>query len=500
MLPRVVINVNEVPYQNNVPITYTPAFILKTLSGPIGEANIVTTYDEFVSIYGVPTKDTPVAYALGEYLKEYQRVYVTRLASEDAAKATATAILLDASGAEVEDEETNEHIELFKAESIYNTDIYNGDRIDLVYDKTAKTLYFVATLYGATYSTIRETIDLATCTAPEYEEALNKIVESFNEQKTGIILTNLYVGKTSANTVPQATDQGYAILGLGNSGLGRVDFEDKLDDNKNTVKKALNLYNTVEITINSLTFPEYETYDSVVEAVRLGDERRFFVLTSPQGDNKDDIVNIISKYPVSQHLVNYLDSCYLGDPDILVPACMAAQFAWGATYEIGPYLAPAGITRATLSQVTKLRRNWSYDDVDYLYNYSVPVNPIEFKPYRGYVLWGQKTSAPGNIYSGRVDGAALIDYIVLQLDNISQPFLFEPITATTFARWILDATTILNPLVSAQVITPNFEVIMDNTNNTQETIAKNQLIGAVVIQKVGVAEEVIVNFSVTREG
>lgn len=500
MLPRVVINVNEVPYQNNVPITYTPAFILKTLSGPVGEANIVRTYDEFVEIYGKPTKDTPVAYALGEYLKEYQRVYVTRLASEDASFAVATAKLLDADGSPVIDAGTGKEIEVFKVTSDYKTNIYNGDRVDLVYDKTAQTLYFVAQIYGKTYSTIRENIDLSSATAEEYEKVLDSVVESFNKQKTGVKIENLFVGKTAANTVPQATDQQFAIIGEGDSGLGVVDYEDPLDDNKITVKKALNLYNTVEITINSITLPEFETYDSVVEATRLGDERRFFVLTSPKGDNKDDIVNIISKYPVSQHLVNYLDECYLEDPEILVPACMAAQFAWGATYEIGPYLAPAGITRATLPQVTKLRHNWTYDDVDYLYNYDIPVNPIEYKSARGYVLWGQKTSAPGNIYSGRVDGAALIDYIVLQLDNISQPFLFEPITATTFARWILDAEKILVPLVNAQVITPSHQVIMDSTNNTQETVANNQLIGAVVIQKVGVAEEVIVNFSVTREG
>lgn len=497
MLPRVVINVNEVPYQNNVPITYTPAFILKTLSGPIGEANVVTTYDEFVSIYGVPTKETPVAYALGEYLKEYQRVYVTRLASEDAICADATAILLDANGEPVLD--NSEEVKLFTAKSVYKTDVFNGNKIELKYDDKGHTIYIVGEIYGKMYSTVRQGIVLADADAVEYEKALNVIIESFNKLETGIVLEQEYKGKIAGNAVPQSSDQIYAIMNNGSSGLGTVDFS-STDLDKLTVKKALNLYNTVEITINSITFPEFTTYDSVVEAVRLGDERRFFVLTSPKAENTGEIEGIISQYPNSQHLVNYLDECYLEDPEILVPSCMAAQFAWGATYAIGPYLAPAGITRATLNHVTKLRKNWSYDEVDYLYNFRVPVNPIEYKPARGYVLWGQKTSAPDNIYSGRVDGAALIDYVVLQLDNISQPFLFESITANTFARWTLDATSILTPLVNAQVITPNFQVIMDSTNNTQETVANNQLIGAVVIQKVGVAEEVIVNFSVTREG
>ena len=496
MLPRVIVNVNEVPVVNNVPITFTPAIIMRTMSGPEKTAEIVTTYDEFVSKFGVPTADTPVAYGLGEYLRQYQRVYVTRVADSTAIEGSGMCSFIPSGDSGVS-------TDIFGIKTVYKTEQLNGVEIRLVYKTDTKVLYFETTIDGETYRTRNvPNIDMSTLNAVELSEHLDVLVERFNELDLKISLENLFINKTIEDAIPEFTPSkiGSVITYISAVIDGGISGNTEPIDNE-VIQAQIDLYNTVQIDINAMVFPEFENLDTINYAVNIGDQRRFFILVAPSAEDGDvsKIENTISNYPQSQHLVCYLDKVYLTNSDIAVPSNVAALFAFGATYLNGPYLAPAGINRASLPAVTRLRHNWTYDDLALLYNSEIPVNPIEFKSTRGYVLWGQKTTAVDNVYSSRIDGAALIDYVVKQLDIISQPYLFEQITEATFARWTLDARAVLEPLAYAQVITSNFKVIMDATNNTAETVANNQLIGAVTVQKTGVAEEVIINFSVTRQ-
>jgi len=496
MLPRVVVNVNEVPLVNNIPITFTPAIIMRTMSGPEKTAEIVTTYDDFVKKFGTPTADTPVAYGIGEYLRQYQRIYVTRVADSTALQGEGECVFTP-------DVEGGVETKVFSVKTVYKTEQLNGVEVRLVYKTDTKVLYLETTLFGETYRTRNiPNVDLSTLDAVTLSSHLDILAERFNELELNLEITNEFKNKTIEDAIPTFTPvkEGSVITYIGAVIGGGISGNTAAIDNE-VIQAQIDLYNTVQIDINALIFPEFENLDNIEYAVRIADERRFFVLVAPSSDEGDYTVieNIVSNYPASQHLVCYLDKLYLSDQTIAVPSNVAALFAFGATYLNGPYLAPAGINRASLNAVTKLRHNWTYDDLSILYNDDVPINPIEFKSTRGYVLWGQKTTAIDNVYSSRIDGSALIDYIVKQLDIISQPYLFEQIVETTFARWTLDARAILEPLQYAQVITSNFSVVMDSTNNTPETVAENKLIGTVVVQKTGVAEEVIINFSVTRE-
>lgn len=496
MLPRVVVNVNEVPVTNNIPITFTPAIIMRTMSGPEKTAEIVTTYDDFVKKFGLPTADTPVAYGIGEYLKQYQRIYVTRVADSTAVEGEGVCSFVSSGDSGIT-------TPVFSIKTVYKTEQLNGVEIKLVYKTDTKVLYFETVIDGETYRTRNvPNIDLSTLTAIELSDYLDILVERFNDLDLGIILKNEFINKIEEDAIPvfEPIKTGSVITYISAFISGGISGNTAVIDNE-VIQAQIDLYNTVEIDINALILPEFENLDNIEYAVRIADDRRFFVLVSPSSDEGDASVieNITSNYPQSAHLVCYLDKVYFADQGIPVPSNVAALFAFGATYLNGPYLAPAGINRASLNNVTKLRHNWTYDDLAILYNSDIPVNPIEFKSTRGYVLWGQKTTAVENVYSSRIDGSALIDYIVKNLDIISQPYLFEQITEATFARWQLDATAILTPLVYASVITSNYSVIMDSTNNTPETVANNQLIGSVVVQKTGVAEEVIINFSVERQ-
>lgn len=593
-LPRVVVNVNEVVNKNNVASTYVPAFILRAPTGPVGEINFVSTYADFINTYGDPdqfiSEDFPVFYGLGAYLKEYNGIYVTRLASDDASYGTIEDSIILRDKDETPKEETGEKIKIVSVTTDWKTDIYNGIEVNLRIDSIANVIYAIATVGGVTYETTRFGVDFGSLTPVQFETLLDNIVDSFNNLKTGLTMKREY---TSAyTTVPAITDKMYGFITGGDSGSNTVD--------NLTVEAAINAYDSVEVTIDTLTFPEFENLETIKYAVDIAEKRRFFVLSTAcvkesfnnkitavsdkaadynNGDeftftvnkieytgmiedtttvpftistnyptstlesyagtyetvlkgegsgegllilieNKrienptpsvGDIMSLISEYPKTSSLAVYLDKVnyingFYTDPltgeqtYIDIPASVAVQHAFAQAYAEGPYKAPAGVNRGKLKNVKRLRHSFTDAEVTRLNNYSIPVNPIMYKPTYGYVVWDEKTTAEdkSNPYSRYLDGAALINYLVNRLYTMSQKYLFEPITATTFANWELEAISILSPLVGANAIDSKYVVTMNATNNSSETIARHELHGWVKVRKIDVAREVIIDLEVSN--
>ena len=591
-LPRVVVNVNEVVNKNNIASTYTPAFILRTPTGPVGEVNFVTNYNDFVNTYGDPDQfisgDFPVFYGLGTYLKEYNGVYITRLASDDASYGSVedSIILRDQDGNAIE--EFGENVKVVSVKTDWKTSIYNGIEIALRIDNITNVIYGTVTVNGQAYETTRFGVDFSTLTPVIFENVLDKLVDSFNSLNTGLTMKREY---TSAYTVtPQVTDTMVGTITGGNSGSNTVDNA--------TVENAINLYDSVEITLDTITFPEFENLNTIDYAVNIAQKRKFFVLstafvketfnntvtadsavavdyvigdefkfvvddveytgtieddttmpftistnypkntlgsfagvyeTTTQGNGTGlsiilestrvenptpsvgDIMALISEYPKTSSLAVYLDKVhyidgYYIDPltgeetYIDIPASIAVQHAFAQAYAEGPYKAPVGINRGLLKNVKKLRHSWTDAELTRLNNYSVPVNPIVYKATYGYAVWDEKTTAEDstNPYSCYLDGAALINHLVKKLYTMSQKYLFEPITSTTFASWELEAISILSPLVGASAIDSKYVVTMNATNNSSETIARHELHGWVKVRKIDVAREVIIDLEVSN--
>ena len=593
-LPRVVVNVNEVVNKNNVASTYVPAFILRAPTGPVGEINFISTYTDFVNTYGDPeqfiNEDFPVFYGLGTYLKEYNGIYVTRLASDDASYGEIEGSIILKDEYDTPKEELSEDIKIVSVKTDWKTDIYNGIEVTLRIDSNTNVIYGIVTVGGNTYETTRFSVDFGSLTPVQFEHILDNLVDSFNSLKTGLTMKREY---TSAyTTVPSITDHMSGIITGGNSGSNTVDDI--------TIKSAINLYDSVEVTIDTITFPEFEDLETIKYAVDIAEKRRFFVLstayvketfsnkvtavsggaasyetgdeftfivddveytgmiedvdqspytistnyptstlenhagtydTTVKGDKSGtglqiliestrienptpsvgDIMSLISEYPKSSALAVYLDKVnyidgYYTDPltgeqkYIDIPASIAVQHAFAQAYAEGPYKAPAGINRGTLKNVKKLRYGFTDADVTRLDNYSIPVNPIVYKATYGYVVWDEKTTANDetNPYSRYLNGAALVNYLVNRLYTMSQKYLFEPITATTFASWELEAISILSPLVGANAIDSKYVVTMNATNNSSETIARHELHGWVKVRKIDVAREVIIDLEVSN--
>lgn len=493
-LASVNVNVREVRTIQNTPVNYVPAILGKATNGPVGEVVWVQNNKSNPFTYSA---DTSVAYGVHDYLEQYDGIYFTRIVSEDAVEGTGEVILKNSEGVEVLDAITNEQISLFTIKTLYPTDLYNGIEVSILNDKDANTIRIYAVVGDVTYESIRANFVFGTDDALRYQTALEACIASFNDQEPGFILTQTFLDKTDESTVPAIDNICSCAIENGNSGLGDVDEE--------VVQRAIHLYDNTEISINSIQFPEFQTLDNIKYALTIAniEDNLFRVLVTTYGDTVVDIQNQIGEYPQDRQLSIYLDTFhFLDDKEVHeVPASIAVLPGFAKTYVTGEYSVPAGIRRTTLPRIKESRIKWSSDDLGVLSNYLIPVNPIIYRTGIGYVIWDEKTTSPEkeNPYSAYIDGADLINYLVKQLRIIGANYIFEPITFTTFGSWVLDVENLLSPLVSNSIITSDYSIVMDSTNNTPETLAEHKLIGDITIRKVGVTREVTINLDVYNQ-
>lgn len=102
------------------------------------------------------------------------------------------------------------------------------------------------------------------------------------------------------------------------------------------------------------------------------------------------------------------------------------------------------------------------------------INPISARPNRGLVIWGQKTLNPVDSALDRINVARLINYLRYHMDNLVQPFLFEPNDVETRDSVQVTCERFLGDLLGKRALF-DFAVRVDETNNTPERIDRNEL-------------------------
>lgn len=476
MIPRVKISVSEDTanyYTTTVP--FVPVVIMHTMSGNIGTKELVRSESEFVSKFGKGTVDTPAAYAIQTYLRTYSYLYVTRLASNKAAFGEAVMTLDDT--------------DLVSFKTNYKTSLLNGTEIHLMYDQENKKLYLSTVVNSVTVSSIKENIDLATAKADELAAALSKVCDSMNAMNLGFTTTNLFVNKTAEDDVPAITDT-LATIAAGDSGLERLEDADVLS--------FVDAYAQSGMNIDVMVIPEYTSATVVNGATAKAEEFGFMVLASPSSKDLSSCVSDVQEYVKSDSLAVYFPDVRYTNFNANIPASVAVLNAYAKNDNTNKWLAPAGTTRGLLNLVSNLTVNMNDDDLDTLYNNTVPVNPIKLVDNIGYTVWGQKTTATSMVYMDRINIARLVKYAYREINKISNQYLFEGISEKTFTNWGLQVSAFLEKLKTGNAITA-YSYKMDGENNTEETISQNMLIGSVRIKPVEVAEFIDIDFVLTSQ-
>jgi hypothetical protein len=179
-------------------------------------------------------------------------------------------------------------------------------------------------------------------------------------------------------------------------------------------------------------------------------------------------------------------------PSVVIPGALSFNDTVAA-----PWYAPAGLTRGGLTTVNGTYQNLNQSNRDTLYE--ARVNPIANFPNEGVVIWGQKTLQALPSALDRVNVRRLLITVKKFIASASRYLVFDPNDQTIRDKFL----SIVNPYleqVRAQRGLTAFRVVMDNTNNTPQTIDQNILYGKLFLQPTRTAEFIILDFNIQPTG
>jgi phage tail sheath protein FI len=127
------------------------------------------------------------------------------------------------------------------------------------------------------------------------------------------------------------------------------------------------------------------------------------------------------------------------------------------------------------------------------------MNPIATFPGQGVTVFGQKTTQKKASALDRVNVRRLLIDVKKFVARSSRGLVFEQNTSDLRNQFL----NIVNPFleqVQANSGLNAFRVVMDDSNNTPETIDRNMLIGQVFLQPSRTAEFIVLDFVVQPTG
>ncbi len=162
-----------------------------------------------------------------------------------------------------------------------------------------------------------------------------------------------------------------------------------------------------------------------------------------------------------------------------------------------PWFAPAGLNRGGIDSAVQAYKKLSQANRDDLYESNV--NPIATFPGQGVTVFGQKTTQKKASALDRVNVRRLLINLKKFVANSSRNLVFEQNTRELRNQFINTVQPYMEQVQANQGLNA-FRVVMDETNNTPETIDRNRLVGQIFIQPTRTAEFIVLDFIVQPTG
>jgi len=183
---------------------------------------------------------------------------------------------------------------------------------------------------------------------------------------------------------------------------------------------------------------------------------------------------------------------------VKAPASIAAMGALAFNDRVAyPWFAPAGFNRASLDFVTNVEVRLNVSDRDTLYDSRI--NPIATFPRLGFVIYGQKTMQVAKSALDRVNVRRLLLEVKRIIIGTANSMVFEQNTTAVRNKFVADSVLQLG-LIQAQAGVEAFQVICNETNNSQEDVDLNRVNGRVIVVPTRVVEFIALDFIITNNG
>ena len=162
-----------------------------------------------------------------------------------------------------------------------------------------------------------------------------------------------------------------------------------------------------------------------------------------------------------------------------------------------PWFAPAGLNRG-VTDAKKSKYKLSLEARDILYNGKV--NPLADFAEAGTAIFGQKTLLDdADSALNRINVRRLLLQIKVLISNIAIRLIFEQNDQATIDQFLQKATPILDTIKRERGLY-EFQIKMDDSNNTPETRDRNELYGEIFLKPTRSVEFIGITFTITPSG
>lgn len=294
------------------------------------------------------------------------------------------------------------------------------------------------------------------------------------------------------------------------------EFTDAYTTNVDSFKSGLDeMANPEVVDINVLATPgvDYSNNSTIIRyALDIVEDRTdaIYVMDAPRltsGAIKGTPEEVVSRLEAtgidSNYAATYWPWIQIEDPNsgkytYQAPTMMAVQ-TYALTDNIAaPWFAPAGLNRGLAGpQVVRADIRLNNNDRDTLYQGRV--NPIATFVQQGVVIWGQKTLQVRQSALDRINIRRLLLQVRRLVSAASLTLLFEQNDQTLRDQFLAKVEPLLLQIQNQRGLTA-FKVVMDDSNNTPDTIDRNTLVGKIQLQPTRTAEFIDLTFQVLPTG
>ncbi len=505
--------------------------------GPVEEPTLVTTEADFVSKFGKPmdlsdgtltAKQLAARYAghaATHFLKQGNRLYFIRLTTSGDAAANAKYTDVNS-------------VPIFDVDAIYSGEL--GNRIRLVIDVAASE----STIADPAHISIRVEVDFL-------GTGVYKTVESYPRVSINAVEVSAYTGSEDYIILYNATNDlnsephpksvaaltswmKFNAVGTAGSsnlrslpeiinftgGLNGDDLPDNIITGSSDIftgLSGLQRLRDTSLDVNIIAAPGLQGQEASIqhELISIAESRKdcIALLDPPQGLSPTAVVDWANGaansgnnsafnssyaavyYPWIQYFDPYNGVSVFTPPSGWVAGVMAKN-----DRRAGPQFAPMGLNRGTISEATGIE-NPEVADLgvrEFLYGNNNVVNPIVAFPEFGIVVWGQRTTQRVDSALDRVDIRRMM--IVLE-KSIASSVLFlvgEKNNSKTRRRFVQLVKPVLDGMVANEGIL-EYSIKVDESINTPDVVANNQLVGQIFIKPTLTAEVIAVDFVLTDQ-
>jgi len=310
-------------------------------------------------------------------------------------------------------------------------------------------------------------------------------------------------GGAEGSNIPSTTGNYYENISNSNTqGLPASAYTESISLLANKDAFKYNFITTPGLVADGANFPShYSVITSLISMVQTRGDSMAVVDVVGKGSNISTVTSNASAidnsyattyWPWLQTIDPTSGQQIWTPPSTLIPGVYAFTDTTTA-----PWFAPAGTNRGVLSNVISAERILTQGNRDSLY--VANVNPIATYPTTGVVVFGQKTLQKKSNALDRVNVRRLLIELKSYISQIANNLVFEQNTTATRNEFLSQVNPYLQSVQIREGL-DEFNVIMDDTNNTPTTIDNNQLIGQIYIKPTKTAEFILLEFNILPSG